>query len=188
MRFTVKFVLGLAAVVSSAHAAEPVQPVVLKAAYLFDSKSGKLVNGGAIVIEGDKIKALGAQAVPANAKVIDLGDATLLPGFIDAHTHITMEMREDYYRGFHEDMYRFATEQSHFAAVFAKRTLEAGFTTIRNVGAGEFVDVGLRNAINSDITPTISAVDFRQMTKAALLPSACRCRTRSIQSSAPPGG
>lgn len=157
MRFTVSFVLGLAAVVSAAHAEEPAQPVVLKAAYLFDGKSGKLTNGGAVVVEGNKIKAIGAQAVPANAKVIDLGDATLLPGFIDAHTHVTMEMREDYYKGFHEDMYRFATEQSHHAAVYAKRTLEAGFTTIRNVGAGEFVDVGLRNAINSDVTtgPTI---------------------------------
>jgi imidazolonepropionase-like amidohydrolase len=129
----------------------------LKAAYLFDSKSGKLTNGGAVVVEGNKIKSIGAQGAPANAKVIDLGDATLLPGFIDAHTHITMEMRDDYYKGFHEDMYRFATEQSHHAAVYAKRTLEAGFTTIRNVGAGEFVDVGLRNAINSDVTtgPTV---------------------------------
>ena len=65
-------------------AAEPTQPIVLKAAYLFDSKSGNLTNGGAVLVEGDKIKALGSQAVPANAKVIDLGDATLLPGFIDA--------------------------------------------------------------------------------------------------------
>lgn len=152
MRFTVKCALGLAAVVGSVQAAEPVRPVVLKAAYLFDSKSGNLTNGGVIVIEGDKIKAIGAQAAPADAKVIDLGDATLLPGFIDAHTHVTVEMQENYYRGFHEEMYRFATEQSHYASVYAKRTLEAGFTTIRNVGAGEFVDVGLRNAINTDIT------------------------------------
>lgn len=157
MHFTVSLALTLAAVVGSVQAGEPAQPVVLKAAYLFDSKSGQLTNGGAVVVEGDKIKAIGVQGVPANAKVIDLGDATLLPGFIDAHTHITMEMREDYYRGFHEDMYRFATEQSHHAALYAKRTLEAGFTTIRNLGAGEFVDVGLRNAINSDVTsgPTI---------------------------------
>lgn len=152
MRFTVKCALGLAAVVGSVQGAEPVRPVVLKAAYLFDSKSGNLTNGGVIVIEGDKIKAIGAQAAPADAKVIDLGDATLLPGFIDAHTHVTVEMQENYYRGFHEEMYRFATEQSHYASVYAKRTLEAGFTTIRNVGAGEFVDVGLRNAINTDIT------------------------------------
>ncbi|MDY6944313.1 MAG: amidohydrolase family protein [Pseudomonadota bacterium] len=152
-----KLALGLAAVVGSAQAAETPQPVVLKAAYLFDARSGQLTNGGAILVEGDRIKSLGAQAAPAEARVIDLGDATLLPGFIDAHTHITSEMQKDFYKGFHTDMYRFATEQSYYAAVYAKRTLEAGFTTIRNVGAGEFVDVGLRNAINSDVAegPTI---------------------------------
>ncbi|MET0535927.1 MAG: amidohydrolase family protein [Steroidobacter sp.] len=153
MRLAVKIALGLAAVASTVHAAEPAQPTVLKAAYLFDSKTGKLVNGGAVVIEGDKIKAVGAQGAPANAKVIDLGDATLLPGFIDAHTHITSEIHDDYYHGFHTDMYRFSTEQAHYSAMYAKRTLDAGFTTIRNVGAGEFVDVGLRNAINSNIVP-----------------------------------
>src|SRR5688572_31566764 len=76
MRLAVKLALGLAAVVGSAQAAEPTQPIVLKAAYLFDSKSGNLTNGGAVLVEGDKIKALGSQAAPANAKVIDLGDAT----------------------------------------------------------------------------------------------------------------
>ncbi len=153
MRLAVKLALGLAAVIGSAQAAEPTQPIVLKAAYLFDSKSGNLTNGGAVLVEGDKIKALGSQAAPANAKVIDLGDATLLPGFIDAHTHITNEGHNDYYKGFHAEMYRFAAEQSFFAAVYAKRTLDAGFTTVRNVGAGEFVDVGLRNAINAGLTP-----------------------------------
>jgi imidazolonepropionase-like amidohydrolase len=157
MRLTIKIALGLAAVVSTVQAAEPVQPTVLKAAYLFDSKAGKLVNGGVVVVEGDKIKAVGAQGVPANAKVIDLGDATLLPGFIDAHTHITSEMHDDFYKDFHTDMYQFAAETAFDAGVYAKRTLEAGFTTIRNVGAAEFVDVGLRNAINRNVTsgPTI---------------------------------
>lgn len=153
MRLAVKIVLGLAGIASTAHAAEPVQPTVLKAAYLFDSQTGKLVNGGTIVVEGDKIQSVGAQGAPANAKVIDLGDATLLAGFIDAHTHITSEIHDDYYRGFHTNMYRFSTEQAHYSAVYAKRTLEAGFTTIRNVGAGEFVDVGLRNAINGNVVP-----------------------------------
>jgi imidazolonepropionase-like amidohydrolase len=158
MRLTVKLALGLAAIVGTAQAAETPQPIVLKAAYLFDSKSGQLTNGGAVLVEGDKIKALGAQAAaPANAKVIDLGDATLLPGFIDSHTHITDEGHNDFYKGFHASMYRFAAEQSFYAGVYAKRTLDAGFTTVRNVGAGEYVDVGLRNAINTGITvgPTI---------------------------------
>lgn len=153
MRLAVKVALGLVAVIGSAQAAEPTQPIVLKAAYLFDSKSGNLTNGGAVLVEDGKIKALGSQAAPANAKVIDLGDATLLPGFIDAHTHITSEGHNDFYKGFHAEMYRFAAEQSFFAAVYAKRTLDAGFTTVRNVGAGEFVDIGLRNAINAGLTP-----------------------------------
>ncbi|MBL8265736.1 metal-dependent hydrolase family protein [Steroidobacter sp.] len=153
MRLAVQLALAMIAAAGSVHAAETSQPVVLKAAYLFDSKSGTLSNGGTVVVEGNKIKAIGAGSVPANAKVIDLGDATLLPGFIDAHTHITSEIQADYYKGFHTDMYRFAPEQSHYAAVYAKRTLEAGFTTIRNLGAGEFVDVGLRNAVNVDVTP-----------------------------------
>ncbi|HEY0942452.1 MAG TPA: amidohydrolase family protein [Steroidobacter sp.] len=157
MRLAMKLALGLAAIIGSAQAAETPRPIVLKAAYLFDARSGQLTNGGAIVVEGDKIKALGTQAAPADAQVIDLGDATLLPGFIDAHTHITSEIQEDFYKGFHTDMYRFPAEQSHYAAVYARRTLEAGFTTVRNLGAGDFVDVGLRNAVNSSVTagPTI---------------------------------
>ena len=125
-------------------------PVVLKAAYLFDSKSGQLTQGGTVVVDGDKINALGG-AAPANAKVIDLGDATLLPGFIDAHTHIDGEFQKDFYKDFYEQMLRFPVEQAHTAALYAKRTLEAGFTTVRNVGAGDFIDIGLRNAINNGV-------------------------------------
>ncbi len=147
-RIAAGFVLTLASTL--AFAAEPPQPIALKAAYLFDARAGQLQRDGLVVVEGERIRSIGG-SVPADAKVIDLGDATLLPGFIDAHTHITDEMHEDYYRGFHEHMYRFPVEQSHYAALFAKRTLEAGFTTVRNVGASDFVDVGLRNAINNGI-------------------------------------
>ena len=67
----------------------PSRPIVLRAAHLFDAVSGKLSNEAVIVIEGGKIKSVGrAAAVPADAQVIDLGDATLLPGFIDAHVHL----------------------------------------------------------------------------------------------------
>jgi imidazolonepropionase-like amidohydrolase len=154
MRFEFTIALTLAASVASiANSAEPTAPVVLKAAYLFDGKSARLTNGGVIVVQDGKITAVGnAQAAPANAKVIDLGDATLLPGFIDAHTHVSMEMQDDYYRGFHTSMFRFPVEQAHYAAVYANRTLEAGFTTIRDLGAGDFIDIGLRNAINAGVT------------------------------------
>ena len=85
---------------------------MLKAAYLFDSKSGQLTQGGTVVVEGDKIVSIGGTA-PANAKVIDLGDATLLPGFIDAHTHLDGQFQKDFYKAFYEQMLRFPVEQAH---------------------------------------------------------------------------
>ena len=70
---------------------------VLKAARLFDGKSNSLVTPGLVIVTGGKISAVGANAtVPAGAEVIDLGDATLLPGFIDAHTHLTAMYTTDY--------------------------------------------------------------------------------------------
>lgn len=153
MRFSTFIAAAITAVVStSAGSAEPEPIIVLKAAHLFDGESGRLTNGGIIVVQGEKILSVGdAQSAPANARVIDLGDATLLPGFIDAHVHLTSELQDDYYRGFHSEIYRFPVEQSFYAAMYAKRTLEAGFTTVRNVGASDFVDIGLRNAIRDGI-------------------------------------
>ncbi|HKS55184.1 MAG TPA: amidohydrolase family protein [Steroidobacteraceae bacterium] len=149
MRLSSMIAAAIAATfVTAAHA----EPVVLKAAYLFDSKSGQLTQGGTIVVDGEKIVSIGGTA-PANAKVIDLGDATLLPGFIDAHTHLDGQFQKDYYKAFYEGMLRFPTEQAHTAALYAKRTLEAGFTTVRNVGASDWQDIGLRNAINKGVIP-----------------------------------
>jgi imidazolonepropionase-like amidohydrolase len=149
--FTLAMVAASAS--SIATAAEPAQPMVLKAAYLFDGKSEQLIRDATVVVQGDKITSVGSQASVPNAKVIDLGDATLLPGFMDAHTHLDSEMQPDYYRGVYELSLRFPAEQAHSAALYAKRTLEAGFTTVRNVGAADYIDVGLRNAINSGVIP-----------------------------------
>lgn len=148
-------VLGLCAssMAFTAQAAEsPPATIVLKAAHVFDATGVALRDGAAVVITGGKIVSVGNGPTPAGAKVIDLGDATILPGFIDAHVHLTDELQNDYYKGFYNDMFRFPAEQAHYAEMYAKRTLEAGFTTVRNVGADEFIDVGLRNAINADIT------------------------------------
>lgn len=131
--------------------AAPATTIVLKAAHVFDSTGTSLRDGAAVVVSGDKIVSVGSGPIPAGAKVIDLGDATILPGFIDAHVHLTTELQNDYYKGFYKDMFRFPAEQAHYAGLYAKRTLEAGFTTVRNVGADEFVDVGLRNAINAGV-------------------------------------
>ena len=138
----------------AAQTPESAPAVVLKAAHLFDSKTGRLSDNGVVVVQGDRILSIGnASAAPANARVIDLGDATLLPGFIDAHVHLTSELQKDFFRAFHTDMFRFPVEQAHYAARYAKRTLEAGFTTVRNLGASDFIDIGLRNAINAGVIP-----------------------------------
>ena len=148
--------IGAAASAGTSAAAEPTaapETIVLKAAHVFDSTGTALRDGAIVVVTGDKIVSVGNGPAPAGARVIDLGNATVMPGFIDAHVHLTMEIPKDYYRGFHDDMFKFPAEQSFSAAVYAKRTLEAGFTTVRNVGAEDWVDVGLRNAINEGLTP-----------------------------------
>jgi imidazolonepropionase-like amidohydrolase len=131
--------------------AQATGPIVLKAAHLFDSHNGRLLDNGVIVVAGERITSVGSASIPSNAKTIDLGDATLIAGFIDTHVHLASELQPNYYRGFYDDMLRFPVEQSHYAAIYAKRTLEAGFTTVRNVGAADFIDIGLRNAINAGI-------------------------------------
>jgi len=127
------------------------EPLVLKAAHLFDATGTKLQDGATLVVQGDHIVSVSAAAAPAGARVLDLGDATLLPGFIDAHTHLTLQFDENYYRGVYNNVMRFPAEQAMYAVLYAQRTLEAGFTTVRNVGARDFVDVGLRNGINAGV-------------------------------------
>lgn len=125
---------------------------VLKAAHLFDGKSGALISPGLIVVKDERIVAVGKDsAIPASAQVIDLGDATLVPGFIDAHTHIASDHNDDWAKGFYEGTLRFPVEQSFHAERNARATLRAGVTTVREVGAADFVDVALRNAINDGI-------------------------------------
>jgi imidazolonepropionase-like amidohydrolase len=112
---------------------------------LLDTKTGALTNNAFILIEGDKITAVGPNvAVPAEVEVIDLKDKTVLPGLIDCHTHMTFQPGNYY-----EDIFRKSPiDVAVVAHIYARRTLEAGFTTVRDVGAGEFIDVALRNAIN----------------------------------------
>jgi imidazolonepropionase-like amidohydrolase len=126
---------------------------VLKAARVFTSTSERPLSPGMVIVERDHIAQVGQSlAVPAGAQVIDLGDATLLPGFIDAHVHMSMEMGDDFYRDFYLSSFRFPTEQALYAAKYAKVTLDAGFTTVRDLGSSDFISLGLRNAINAGIT------------------------------------
>jgi imidazolonepropionase-like amidohydrolase len=131
-----------------ASAAEPPKPIVLKAARLFDAKSGKLVTPGVVVVAEGKITAAGpGVATPAGAQVIELGDATLLPGFIDAHTHITGQPGDDWRQDIIDRMQRTIPERTLEALPYARATLMAGFTTVRNLGGEDYIDVGLRNGI-----------------------------------------
>src|SRR6202011_1328671 len=128
--------------------------IVLKAARLFDGKSTSLVTPGLVIVTGGKITALGTNAtVPAGAEIIDLGDATLLPGFIDAHTHLTMMYTTDYKQAALDGLQKTIAEQTLDSIANAKATLMAGFTTVRDVGSHDFIDVGLRNAIRNGKVP-----------------------------------
>ena len=139
-----------AAVPAAGEEAAAPPTVVLKAAHVFDSTGATLKDGATIVVRGDRIVSVGG-AAPAGVRLIDLGDATLLPGFIDSHTHLTMEFEKDYYHFVYNRIMRFPAEQALYGAQYARRTLEAGFTTVRNLGASDFVDIGLRNAINAAV-------------------------------------
>lgn len=140
----------LLASVSIAAAQEPVYAI--KAARLFDGVGERVVEPGLVVVSGRKIVSVGG-AVPAGATVIDLGNATLLPGFIDVHTHLSSEFNPNYNNAMLSSLQRTPTEQAIRATVNARKTLMAGFTTVRDVGSFDFVDVGLRNAINAHVVP-----------------------------------
>jgi imidazolonepropionase-like amidohydrolase len=127
---------------------------VLKAARMFDGKSDALVKPGLVVVTDGKIVGVGSNAAtPAGAEVIDLGDATLLPGFIDAHTHLTSMYSEDYKQSALDGLQKTIPEQALDVTANARITLMAGITTVRDVGSSDFLDVGLRNAIRDRVVP-----------------------------------
>jgi imidazolonepropionase-like amidohydrolase len=128
--------------------------VVIKAARLFDGTSDRVIASPVVLIRAGAIAAVGpGVAIPTDAKVIDLGDATLLPGFIDAHVHLGSEGTADWNKGVVDSLRRGVPEATLRAAHFARITLEAGFTTVRNVGGDHLIDVGLHNAIEAGHIP-----------------------------------
>jgi imidazolonepropionase-like amidohydrolase len=125
--------------------------IVVHAGHLLDVKSGKLLADQTLVIEDGKILSAGSVAeakIPADAVRIELPNATVLPGLIDAHTHLTMEPRFGYDR-----LAISVPREALIGAKNARLTLLAGFTTARNVGARGFSDVALRDAINAGDIP-----------------------------------
>lgn len=146
-----RFLIFLAVSSSSVAVAAPptpsAKPVVVKAGKLFDGTGGSTAEAQLIVIEGERIKAVGpadAVSVPEGAEVIDLSGTTVLPGLIDCHTHLAS--RADSF----DEIIKFKRThfQSAFAAVVnARKTLEAGFTTVRDLGSRPFLAVDLRESI-----------------------------------------
>jgi imidazolonepropionase-like amidohydrolase len=125
---------------------------LVRAAHLLDVKSGKLLDGQTIVVAGETIESIGPSAqvtAQAGDKVIDLGGMTVLPGLIDVHTHLTMNTDFDPFR----EVTSTDAKEAINGVVNARKTLMAGFTTARNVGAGGYTDVDLRDAINSGQVP-----------------------------------
>jgi imidazolonepropionase-like amidohydrolase len=147
----VAFALSGAAFAALPSAQTPKIDVVIHAGRLIDGTSTTVRSNVSILIAGERIAAVqdGLQT-PPGARVIDLRTATVMPGLIDSHTHITGE-------GTGNAIVRAATETPLDSAVrstaYAKRTLEAGFTTIRNVGADGGADVALKRAINDGTVP-----------------------------------
>jgi len=126
--------------------------VVVRAGHILDVKTGNMLSGQAIVIEGDKIVSVGSAAdakLSPATQTIDLPNATVLPGLIDAHTHLTFDPANLGYEGLGISYPR----EALIGARNARVTLEAGFTTVRNVGAGGYSDVALRDAINAGDVP-----------------------------------
>lgn len=121
--------------------------IVLRAARLFDGRSDSLQTPGLIVVKDGRIAGVGASAVlEPGSQTIDLGDATLLPGFMDAHVHIVGERGLDNRQDIVDGQARTSAESALLATKYMRVTLEAGFTTVRNLGANDFIDVALRNA------------------------------------------
>lgn len=151
------FVLNAAAQTSSS-TANPDQVTILRAGNLVDPVSGQTKPNQVIVVRGNRIESVGAgtSAAPPGAKVIDLSSATVLPGMIESHTHIFLQGEDPALGGYDIQLLKFPLAyRAARATVSARRALEQGFTTIRDMeteGAG-YGDVGIKMAINEGRIP-----------------------------------
>jgi imidazolonepropionase-like amidohydrolase len=138
---------GLAATLGFAEPDSATRRTVIRPGRLLDVRTGQVRTGQAVVVEGGRIRQVvaAAEVVPAAGDTtIDLPEGTLLPGLIDMHTHLTFDLGSLGYSGLGIST---AREALH-GARNARRTLEAGFTTVRNLAANDYADVALRDAVN----------------------------------------
>ncbi len=143
-------IIGTFTASSSSSQQTAMKIIAVKAARMIDVRAGTIINSAVVIIEGNRIKEAGANiAIPPNTELIDLGQKTLLPGLIDCHTHLTYEPGGMGYQSLGVSVPREALKGVRNARV----TLEAGFTTVRNVGARGYSDIALRDAIDSGDLP-----------------------------------
>jgi imidazolonepropionase-like amidohydrolase len=119
------------------------QVTVVRAARLLDVETGRMSAPGAVVVEGERIREVNPKTLPAGARVIELGDATLLPGLMDMHVHLMDDPGTGWIR---QRAYETPAVWALRAARNARRALGHGFTTVRDVGSTGFVDVALARA------------------------------------------
>src|SRR5437660_7922308 len=131
---------------------EPLKRVLVRAGHLLDVKTGKTLDNQAILVEGDKVVSVGPASgnqATSGTTTINLPNATVLPGLIDAHTHLTGDPKNIGYPSLGISVPRHALT----GAKNARLTLQAGFTTVRTVGAPGYRDVALRAAITAGDIP-----------------------------------
>lgn len=129
--------------------------LAVKAGQIIDGTGADPIRDGLLLVEDERIKAIGRQAdlgIPDGAEVRDLGAMTIIPGLIDAHTHVTATGNPATGGGFgrHSESIPYLT---YVAAANAKRTIECGITALRDVAAPAYIDVALRDAINEGLVP-----------------------------------
>jgi imidazolonepropionase-like amidohydrolase len=150
---------SLVAIGQSNPAPQSLAVMVIRAGTLIDPRANEPLHNQVIVVRGDKIESVGDTAstqVPAGAKVIDLSNATVLPGLIESHTHIFLQGEDPALGGYDIQLLKFPLAyRAARATVSARRALEQGFTTIRDMeteGAG-YGDVGIKMAVNEGRIP-----------------------------------
>ncbi|HEU4388573.1 MAG TPA: amidohydrolase family protein [Blastocatellia bacterium] len=152
-RLFLLFAIAAAAVSSVIPASRAYQPAikVIYAGRLIDGVTNNVRTNVSIIIEGDRFREVrDGRADVWGAEIIDLNDWTVMPGLIDCHTHLTMQLGRDQLL---QSLIRRKSDTAIAATAYARRTLLAGFTTVRDVGADGFVDVSLRDAINAGTVP-----------------------------------